>query len=68
MQSPPLLMLHGTADKTLPVKGVQRFLAKAQPLYATHPDHLVLTEYPRLNHWTTTTMVAATRDWLERYL
>lgn len=65
----PLLLLHGTADTNLPVAGVRRFVSQAREgAYAPHPDRLVLTELPKLDHWVTIGMVATLQQWFERWI
>ncbi|MDF2627802.1 MAG: hypothetical protein K0R39_1633 [Symbiobacteriaceae bacterium] len=65
----PLLLMHGSADTNLPVAGVRRFVERARAdAYADHPDQLVLTELPRLDHWVTIGMVGTMRQWFERWM
>lgn len=64
----PLLMIHGDADTSVPIAGVRRFAELARPLYAAHPERLVLSEVARLNHYVTVGMVEEMRGWFSRYV
>ena len=64
----PLLLMHGTEDKTLPIAEIRRWVALARPAYAAHPDRLHLEEYPGLGHHIIPMMVMQMRDWFLKYL
>ncbi|HYF78801.1 MAG TPA: alpha/beta fold hydrolase [Symbiobacteriaceae bacterium] len=69
MSPRPLLLMHGTADTILPAEGARRFVEQARAgAYAPHPDRLIFTELPRLDHWVTIGMVATMQQWFERWI
>jgi predicted esterase len=64
----PLLLMHGTEDKTLPIAEIRRFVSLARPAYAAHPERLHLEEYGGLGHHIIPTMIMQMRNWFLRYL
>ncbi|MGE5560980.1 MAG: alpha/beta fold hydrolase [Chloroflexota bacterium] len=64
----PVLMLHGTADRTIDV-AIERYARdRLAPVYAAEPDRLELFEDPRSDHSVTLKMVERAFAWLGEYL
>lgn len=64
----PLLMLHGTADTTVPIGGVQRFADLAARINPAQAEKTKLVAVERLNHYVTVGMVQEMNHWLTLHL
>jgi pimeloyl-ACP methyl ester carboxylesterase len=64
----PLLMLHGDADKSVPIDSARRFLEKARPYYAACPERLQMVEFPGLVHAVSNHEIEQMRNWFVRWL
>jgi len=64
----PLLMLHGTADEVVFPAGVVALEQRLRPLYAAHPERLVLELYPGLGHSYTDDMLRRSVEWVDKFL
>ena len=64
----PLLMLHGTDDEVVSVKGVEALDARLRPVYAAMPERLELVLYPGLGHEYTMDMMQKSIAWTQRFL
>jgi hypothetical protein len=64
----PLLMLHGTADTTVPIQGHRNLLAAVRPRYAPDPARLDFVEYPGVGHEWLPDMAERAVAWMTRYL
>lgn len=63
----PLLMLHGAADEVVSPDGVIALEQRLRPLYAAHPERLVLELYPGHGHSYSDDMLRRSVEWVGEF-
>lgn len=66
LQDRPILMLHGTMDSLVPIRGQESFYEKARPIFSD-PNKLRLIKYNNLNHFVTTNMMEESINWFKKH-
>jgi dienelactone hydrolase len=63
----PVLLLHGTNDETVPLRGSVLLRDALTSRYSAKPDRIKLIAYPGAGHELTAEMAAAAVDWTRRH-
>lgn len=64
----PLLLLHGTEDRDVPIAGARKFHAAFRHAYGADADRARLIEYPDVHHELLPEMRTAAVDWMRQHL